>query len=188
MEALREETPLGQKGSLLRFIAPEVLTVNGKPSPCECRDEGDTEITCQYCVQANVLLFERQQKKIAFRDRLIERHGIKRTAELLHVTEGTIKQWLGEWKEESQVEQLNPPDGTVDIPKGEPKHITFSPELLGTALRTGKLKAFIRSERITYKQLEQWTGISYGQLRRWVMDHEKISKAEITEILRRFSQ
>jgi hypothetical protein len=45
-----------------QFIAPRVLKVNGELSPCECSDN----IVCAYCVQANLLLFERAEGKSGF--------------------------------------------------------------------------------------------------------------------------
>lgn len=42
-----------------RGIAPEVLLVNGQPSPCECTDK----IICAYCVQANLILWEKEEAR-----------------------------------------------------------------------------------------------------------------------------
>jgi hypothetical protein len=66
--------------------------------------------------------------------------------------------------------------------KGSP---AFPTKALAQALKQGKLKAFVRSHRITYKELEKRTGISYGQLRRWATNHEKVLDPEIREVLSR---
>jgi hypothetical protein len=42
-----------------QFIAPQVITVNGKISPCECTDT----VICSYCVHANMVLWEREEIK-----------------------------------------------------------------------------------------------------------------------------
>jgi hypothetical protein len=42
-------------------IAPKMLIVDGKPSPCRCRTEGSTKIICEYCVQANLIIWERKE-------------------------------------------------------------------------------------------------------------------------------
>lgn len=62
---------------------------------------------------------------------------------------------------------------------------SFSTKDLTNALRQGKLKAFIRSHRITYKELEKRTGVSYGQLRQWATNHEKVPDSEIRGVLSR---
>jgi len=58
-------------------IAPSILIVGGKPAPCSClapqkserRDvasatrEGTTKIICAYCVQANLILWEKEEAR-----------------------------------------------------------------------------------------------------------------------------
>jgi len=63
---------------MLKFVAPKVLKVNNYPSPCYCEDN----IVCEYCVQANLILYEKEQvqneevKKAILGT--IKRNGIKK--------------------------------------------------------------------------------------------------------------
>lgn len=76
------------------FIAPRVLLVNGKPSPCNCTEK----IICEYCVQANLILWEREEhpgerisKKLI---ESIEQKGVRKTSRLLGVPLSTISSWI----------------------------------------------------------------------------------------------
>jgi hypothetical protein len=76
------------------FIAPRVLIVNGKPSPCKCTGFN----VCEYCVQANLILWEKEEhpeKKIS--ENLIasiEQKGVRKTARLLNMRHATISHWI----------------------------------------------------------------------------------------------
>lgn len=77
-----------------KFIAPKLLIVNGAPSPCYC----DDEVTCAYCVQANLFLME---KKFAEGDEVakaavktIRKNGIRKTARQIGEHEKTIRRWI----------------------------------------------------------------------------------------------
>jgi len=76
------------------FIAPRVLIVNGQPAPCKCSEK----IICEYCVQANLVLYEREQhpeKEIS--EKLIEsveQAGIRKTARLLKIRPATVSHWI----------------------------------------------------------------------------------------------
>ena len=77
-----------------QFIAPQMLTVNGEPSPCKCI-EGST---CAYCVQANLILWERKEHpEQIVKDRLLKivaKTGPRKTARLLGVQPSTVTRWL----------------------------------------------------------------------------------------------
>jgi hypothetical protein len=81
-----------------QFIAPKILKVNGQPSPCECSEGA----VCAYCVQANLILWEREEGKsikakgssvIALRER-IRKTGIRTVARELGVDHKTITLWI----------------------------------------------------------------------------------------------
>lgn len=81
-----------------KFIAPKILKVNGQPSPCECT-EG---VVCAYCVQANLILWEREEggnikangaSVIALRE-AIEKKGIRTVAREMGVDHKTITLWI----------------------------------------------------------------------------------------------
>ena len=77
---------------MAQFIAPQVLRVNGKTAPCECTEN----IVCAYCVQANLILWERKEEKspiIALRDRVGKR-GIRAIAREFEVDHKTITAWI----------------------------------------------------------------------------------------------
>ena len=79
---------------MLKFIAPKVLKANNKPSPCYCEDN----IVCEYCTQANLILYEKEQvqneevKKAVLE--AIKAVGIRKTARLLQVNPSTISRWI----------------------------------------------------------------------------------------------
>jgi hypothetical protein len=79
---------------LLKYIAPQKLLVNGRPSPCECTDT----VTCAYCVQANLLGMERKfqsdQKTTENIITTIKRKGIRQTARDLNVDHSSVRHWL----------------------------------------------------------------------------------------------
>lgn len=77
-----------------KYIAPQVLIVNGEPSPCECTDT----ITCAYCVQANLLgmakKFEIDQNTADNIIAFIQRNGIRKTARDLNVDDKAVRCWI----------------------------------------------------------------------------------------------
>lgn len=91
------------------FIAPRVLIVNGKPSPCKCSEK----IICEYCVQANLVLWEKEQhpeKKI--QERIIsdiKASGVRKTAQKLKIKHSAISNWI---------KRGNIPSKYVEILKG----------------------------------------------------------------------
>ncbi len=78
-------------------IAPKMLIVDGRQSPCLCHDN----IICEYCVQANLILWERAENE---RNNKKGRAGVLldtfkklekgRLAAMLGVSTGTIYKWL----------------------------------------------------------------------------------------------
>jgi len=70
------------------------MTVNGNPSPCEC-EEG---VVCAYCVQANLILWERREHpEEAARDHVlkaIKRNGLRKSARLMGVSKNKVDRWL----------------------------------------------------------------------------------------------
>jgi hypothetical protein len=81
-----------------QFIAPKVLKVNGQPSPCECA-EG---VVCAYCVQANLILWERKEggkvdaqgaSIIALRE-AIKKRGLRGVARELGVDHKAVTDWI----------------------------------------------------------------------------------------------
>jgi hypothetical protein len=81
-----------------QFIAPQILMVAGKPAPCECTDN----IVCAYCVQANLLLWEREEGKsikakgsavTALRE-AIKKKGLRTVARELGVDHKSITHWI----------------------------------------------------------------------------------------------
>jgi len=77
-----------------QFIAPRVLKVNAKPSPCKCTDT----ITCEYCVQANLVLWEKEQHPEAETTKklieTIEQKGVRKTSRILGVPLSTVSSWI----------------------------------------------------------------------------------------------
>lgn len=77
-----------------QFVAPRVLMVNGKPSPCKCTDE----IVCEYCVQANLIVWEKEQHPEEETHRAIlktiEASGVRKTARLLKINPSTVTRWI----------------------------------------------------------------------------------------------
>lgn len=76
-----------------KFIAPNVITINGRPSPCEC----DDTTVCAYCVQANLLI----EKKFAEGDEIVKatikairKNGIRKSARQIGEHEKTIRRWI----------------------------------------------------------------------------------------------
>ena len=71
-----------------------MLTVNGEPSPCKCIERS----TCAYCVQANLILWERKEHpEDAAKKRVlkaIKKTGVRKSSRLLGVSSGTINYWI----------------------------------------------------------------------------------------------
>ena len=76
-----------------RFIAPKVLTVSNQSSPCECEDG----IVCAYWVQANLILWEREEHlEEKTKNRILEamkKNGVRKSARLIGVSKDKINRW-----------------------------------------------------------------------------------------------
>jgi hypothetical protein len=76
------------------YIAPRILRVNGRPAPCKCSEN----VVCEYCTQANLVLWDRQQhpeRKV--QEKIIseiEASGVRRTARLLKIQPSTVTRWI----------------------------------------------------------------------------------------------
>jgi hypothetical protein len=44
-------------------IAPSILIVDGKPAPCRCTIKDGVKTICEFCVQANLILWEREEAR-----------------------------------------------------------------------------------------------------------------------------
>jgi hypothetical protein len=78
---------------MIQNIAHKVITINEKPSPCECTDT----VVCSYCVLANMTLWERGKQKKDIEPHVITRirkEGIRRTSRLLGVEHKTVMRWI----------------------------------------------------------------------------------------------
>lgn len=77
-----------------QYIAPQILKVNGQPSPCEC-EEG---IVCAYCVQANLILWERAERPEENAEnrvlRAIKESGPRKVSRLTGIDHKTISYWI----------------------------------------------------------------------------------------------
>ena len=79
---------------MLKFIAPKILKVNNYLSPCHC----DDNTVCEYCVQANLILYEKEEvqneevKKAVLE--AIKAVGIRKTARFLQVNPATVSRWI----------------------------------------------------------------------------------------------
>ena len=94
MSKIDKFTPFVMK----KFIAPGILVINGRPSPCECEDS----LLCSYCVQANLLAMEKHIEKdddvvksaVAF----VRKNGVRKTARQLGEYETTVRRWISSKK------------------------------------------------------------------------------------------
>lgn len=81
-----------------KFIAPRVLKVNGAPAPCECSDN----IVCAYCVQASLLLWEREEGRsvkangasVIALSEAIRKKGVRGVARELGVDHKAVTGWI----------------------------------------------------------------------------------------------
>src|SRR4030042_6252957 len=79
-----------------RYIASKVLIINGKISPCNC----DENIICSYCVQANLVLYERYINKGGGDDvtraaiATIKKVGLRKAARLIGEYANTVSRWI----------------------------------------------------------------------------------------------
>lgn len=81
-----------------QFIAPQILMVDGKPSPCGCKNN----TVCSYCVQANLLLWGKkdqgaigiQESPIIALRGAVEERGIRTISRELGVDHKTITHWI----------------------------------------------------------------------------------------------
>ena len=79
---------------MLKRIAKQEITINGKESPCMC----DARTICAYCVQANLALME-GQNKTSVREiqgilAKIKQEGIRKTARKLGVNDNAVRYWI----------------------------------------------------------------------------------------------
>jgi len=84
-----------------QFIAPKVLMVNGEPTPCECSEN----VVCAYCVQANLLLWEREEHAAEARAKKlcqeVKDYGVRRLAKNLDIPHTTVAGWVKNGKVKS---------------------------------------------------------------------------------------
>ena len=84
--------------SMKKFIAPKVITINGKRSPCECNDA----TVCSYCVQANLILIERENNPesevMKAATRAMVKFGVRKTARLIGEYENSVRRWISKGK------------------------------------------------------------------------------------------
>ena len=77
-----------------QYVALKALTVNGESSPCHCKED----VVCTYCVQANLILWERKEhpeEEVQNRVlRVIAKNGPRKTARLLGIQPSTVARWL----------------------------------------------------------------------------------------------
>jgi hypothetical protein len=77
-----------------KFIASKTLTINGRPSPCECEDH----ITCAYCVQANLLSMKKKftegDEAVKATIETMRKNGIRKTARQIGEDEKTLRRWI----------------------------------------------------------------------------------------------
>ena len=77
-----------------QFISTKVLIVNGTPAVCECHDN----VVCSLCVQANLILWEREEHAEEARAeklcREIKDYGVRRLAKNLNIPHTTVAGWL----------------------------------------------------------------------------------------------
>jgi hypothetical protein len=68
--------------------------VNGKPSPCECTED----VVCAYCVQANLVLWEKEEEKKRKQDDpligTIRKLGISNIADRMGINRSTVHRWV----------------------------------------------------------------------------------------------
>jgi len=46
-----------------QHIAPDVLIVDGKPAPCRCTTKDGVKTICEFCAQANLIVWEREEAR-----------------------------------------------------------------------------------------------------------------------------
>lgn len=79
-----------------RFVAPKVITRNGGISPCECNEK----IVCSYCVQANLILYDRFMAKsggdeiVKAAVETLKKTGVRKAARLIGEYENTVRRWI----------------------------------------------------------------------------------------------
>lgn len=77
-----------------KYISKQVISINGKESPCKC----DEKTVCAYCVQANLILMEKsnvvENNVFKLSIRLIRENGIRKTARQIEEHENTVRRWI----------------------------------------------------------------------------------------------
>jgi len=80
-----------------QHLAPKMLLVNGKPSPCHCFDDGETKVVCVYCTQANLIAWEKQEHPEQDIEgnvlEKIKKIGVRRVARNLGIHHTTVMKW-----------------------------------------------------------------------------------------------
>ena len=81
-----------------QFIAPQMLKVTGRPSPCECVNEPSRQVICAYCTQANLILWERAERPEENVEnqllRAVKKIGPRKTARLMAIDHRTVSYWI----------------------------------------------------------------------------------------------
>lgn len=79
---------------IIKFIAPKVMTVNGKQSPCDCTDT----VTCAYCVQASLVGFDKKIKEDEQVSKGIISHikkiGVRKFSREIDVSHVAVIKWF----------------------------------------------------------------------------------------------
>lgn len=79
------------------YIAPNALRVNEEPSPCTCIETPTRLVICEFCVQANLILWEKEHDIGKIRQGLIPKireYGVRKLARDLFVSPGLVGQWV----------------------------------------------------------------------------------------------
>jgi hypothetical protein len=79
---------------MYKCIAKQVISINGKESPCDC----DEKTVCAYCVQANMIIMENrnvmENDVMKLSIMLIQKNGIRKTARQIDEHEKTLRRWI----------------------------------------------------------------------------------------------
>ena len=72
-----------------------LININGKPSPCHCTNT----ITCAYCVQANLILWEEKSRSVikSVQEPLIatiKEKGVRKASRLIGISPNTVTYWI----------------------------------------------------------------------------------------------
>ena len=77
-----------------QYIAQQILRVNGQPARCGCTQG----VVCAYCVQANLILWEREHKPTDEKNQKlcqeVKKIGVRRVARNMGVRHQTVMGWV----------------------------------------------------------------------------------------------